>query len=270
MNTCVYLNLPAATARRASVEASFAAVPNAGWTLSRFDALGPDAVAGMPGPLTPAEKGCFASHRAAIGGLAADEGNLLVTEDDVQFSSKTFAVLDALLARGLDWDILFLDVGLCDLAMMLQLARRHEGMTARSEFNLADLRGRSWAGATAYCIPSASKAKVFGVLQAAELDRPYDLHLRALADQGGLKMGFCFPFLTTVSPRARVSQIQADEHAVFDMTLNAFRRLMFVERDLEQCRRDSAELRDAVNDEGMAMIGTVFGAIASPVFPFDR
>lgn len=67
----------------------------------------------------------------------------------MQFSSKAFAVLDAFLARGLDWDIVFLDVALCDLAMMLQLARRRDGMVARSEFNLGDLRGRSWAGATA-------------------------------------------------------------------------------------------------------------------------
>lgn len=111
---------------------------------------------------------------------------------------------------------------------------------------------------------------MFDHLQMPELDRPYDLHLRALADEGKLKVGFCFPFLTTVSPAASTSQIQAKEHAGFDLALSAFRRLMFVERDLEQCRQDSAQLRHMMGDESVEMIGAVFGAIASPAFAFDR
>ena len=57
MPRCVYINLPSAHARRAAVEASFAAAEPRGWTLHRFEALGPAEVAEVPGELGPGEKG---------------------------------------------------------------------------------------------------------------------------------------------------------------------------------------------------------------------
>ena len=76
MKTCVFINLADAVARRVAFEADFAAVQEPGWSLTRFEALGPAAVGALAGNLTPAEKGCFASHRAAVAAHADDPDTL--------------------------------------------------------------------------------------------------------------------------------------------------------------------------------------------------
>jgi GR25 family glycosyltransferase involved in LPS biosynthesis len=269
VKSCVFINLPSASDRRRSVEASFAAAHHDGWSLQRFDALGPGEVVAVPGTLSPAEKGCFASHRAAIGDHLHDAEHLFVAEDDVVFSPQTFTVLDHLLER--EWDVLFTDVALCDLSLMVQLARLRDGPSKPSGYAVLNLAGRSYFGATAYLIRGSAKRELHAALSAAdELNQPYDLFLRELGQAGKLKIGACFPFITTLAGDADESQIQDGAHAVFDRTLNAYRRLMYVERDLEQCRRDSARLKAAYCDEVAQMVGIVFATIVSPAFPLDR
>lgn len=271
VRSCTFINLATAHERRAAVEASFAAASPSGWALERFEALTPADISETPGTLKPAEKACFASHRAALGRHLADDEPVLLAEDDVVFSSKAFGVLDMFLERAPHWDVIFTDIALFDLGLMVQLARRRDEMVRRGEFQVTDIGARSVAGATSYVVRGEAKARLHAELSAAEaLDQPYDLFLRDLGRAGKLKMGVCFPYLTTVSPLADRSQIQAGSDLVFDETLSAFRRLMFVERDLEQCRRDAARLRAAHGDEVSEMVGTVFGTLVSPAFPLDR
>jgi hypothetical protein len=266
---CRFINLDAATDRRRQLEASFARTLPAGWSLERFAALGPEDVRDVPGSLTPVEKACFASHRAAIGAALDDDDHLFIAEDDAVFSPQTFALVDQLLARQ-DWDVLFTDVALCDLGLMAHLAKRREGMAARGEYSCVDLRGRSFFGATAYVVSGRSKRALHAALGgSAELNQPYDLALRDLCHSGALKMAACFPFATTLGAQADASQIQGTEHAVFDRTLNAYRRLMYADRDLAACREDTARLA-AGCDEVSAMVGTIFAAIVSPAFEIDR
>lgn len=266
---CLFINLDAATDRRRGVEESFARTLQAGWTLERFAALGPSDLRDAPGTLTPAEKACFASHRAAIGSGLDDDDPLFIAEDDAVFSPQAFALVDQLLARH-DWDVLFTDVALCDLAMMVHLAKRRDGMVARGEYSCVDLRGRSFFGATAYVVNGRSKRALHTALGAnAELNQPYDLALRDLCHSGQLKMAACFPFATTLGPQGDASQIQGTEHAVFDRTLNAYRRLMYADRDLAACRQNIAGL-EAGCDETSRMVGAVFAAIVSPAFQIDR
>jgi GR25 family glycosyltransferase involved in LPS biosynthesis len=271
MKSCVFINLPAAEDRRGSVEGSFAAAQTADWRLERFEALAPPDVAGIPGALRPAEKACFASHRAALGGCLQDEDPVLIVEDDAVFSPQTFGVLDGLLARGGDWDLIFTDAALCDFNLMVHLASRRDGMTARGEYLPVDLMGRSYFGATAYAVRGSSKRRLHAALaEAVTLDRPYDLFLRDLIHSGEFKAAVAFPFLTSLSPQADGSQIQGGEARVFDTTLNAYRRLMYVARDLDQCRADAERLCAANGDEASRMVGDVFATIVSPAFPLDR
>ena len=271
MTRCVFINLAAAAERRGAVEASFAAAAPAGWSLERFEALTPSDVAAVPGGLKPAEKACFASHRAALAADLDSAGHLMIAEDDVVFSPRTFAALDQLLAQAPDWDVLFTDVAFCDLALMVHLARRRDPMAAAGEQMILNLRGRAWNGATAYLVRGSAKARLHAALAAATaMDRPYDLFLRDLCEAGELKAGVCFPFLTTVSAAADASQIQSGPDVVFDQTLSAFRRLMFVERDLDQCRADTQRLRTLSGGEAADMVGTVFATLVSPAFPLDR
>jgi Glycosyltransferase family 25 (LPS biosynthesis protein) len=270
MKTCCYINLAAAKHRRDSVEASFAAAKTGDWSLRRFEALGPAEVATLAGGLTSAEKACFASHRAALSEHLEGDDPVMIIEDDAVFSPQAFGALDNLLTHGGDLDLIFTDAALCDFNLMVHLAARRDAMVARGEFVPVDLFGRSFFGATAYAVRGASKGRIHAALAAAvELDRPFDLYLRDLIRTGQFKAAVAFPFLTTVSPDADGSQIQAENTAVFDTTLNAFRRLMYVARDLDQCRADAGRLA-AHTDEAARMIGAVFATIVSPAFPLDR
>ncbi|HXA38841.1 MAG TPA: glycosyltransferase family 25 protein [Phenylobacterium sp.] len=269
MKACVFINLPAAEARRRDIEASFARTAAGAWSLSRFKALGPADVAAIPGALTPAEKACFASHRTALGEHLAGDDPVLIVEDDAVFSPQAFGVLDGLLGRGGDWDLIFTDAALCDFNLMVHLAARRDGMVTRGEYLPVDLKGRSYFGATAYAVRGSSKRRVHAALAAAELNQPYDLFLRDLIHSGSLKAAVVFPFITSLSAEADGSQIQGDDTAVFDRTLNAYRRLMYVARDLDRCRADAQRLA-AHTDEAARLVGAVFAAVVSPAFPLDR
>ena len=99
---------------------------------------------------------------------------------------------------------------------------------------------------------------------------PCDLYLRDLiSGRGQFKAAVVFPFVTTLAPSADSSQIQGGDTAVFDATLNAYRRLMYVARDLDQCRADAERLA-AHTDEASRLVGGVFATIVSPAFPLDR
>jgi glycosyl transferase family 25 len=270
MKACVLINLPTAVERRRSVEASFAAAAAGDWSLQRFEALDAGQIAAAPGSLKPAEKACFASHRAALAQHLEDDDPVLIVEDDAVFSPQAFGVLDGMLAQAGDWDILYTDAALCDFNLMVHLASRRDGMVERGQYLAVDLAGRSFFGATAYAVRGAAKARLHAALAAAErLDQPYDLFLRDLIHSGAFKAAVCFPFLTTLSALADGSQIQDDDSAVFDATLNAYRRLMYVDRDLDRCRRDAERLATQT-DEAARLVGGVFAAIVSPAFPLDR
>jgi Glycosyltransferase family 25 (LPS biosynthesis protein) len=270
MKTCTYINLPAATDRRRGVEASFAAANAGEWSLRRFEALGPDQAASLPGALTPSEKACFASHRAALAEQLEGDDPAMIVEDDAVFSPQTFTALDNLLRHGGDLDVIFTDVALCDFNLMVHMASLRDRLIQRGEFVSVDLAGRSFFGATAYAVRGASKRRIHAALAAAvELYQPLDLYLRDLFRTGQFKAAVAFPFLTSLSPDADDSQIQALDTAVFDSTLNAYRRLMYVARDLDHCRADAERLA-AHTDEASRLVGGVFATIVSPAFPLDR
>jgi len=269
MKTCVFINLPAATERRRSLEASFAAAEPSGWTLRRFEALGPADVADIAGSIRPAEKACFASHRAVLGQHLEDEDDLYIVEDDALFSPQALAVVDAILSRFTSWDVLFTDTVTSDLVLMVRLAKRWEEMVAGGQYEVQDLSRRMFFGSSAYVVRGTSKRALHDLLSAeVELNQPYDLFLQALASRERSRMGVCFPYVTTVADHADASQIEATS-AVIGRTLNAFRRLMFVARDLPALRREVDQLQADYADDASRVMGGIFAAIASPAFPRD-
>lgn len=269
MKTCVFINLAAAEERRRSLETSFAAADHAGWRLERFEALGPADVVGIPGSISPAEKACFASHRAALGQHLDDEEDLYILEDDALFSRQALGVASAIMNQFKTWDVLFTDTVTSDLVLMVRLAKRWEGMVARAQYEVQDLARRSFFGASAYLVRGTSKRALHELLSApTELNEPYDLFLATLAHADQARMGACFPYVTTVAAHAEQSQIQATSAAI-GRTLNAFRRLMYVERDLPALRREAEQLQADYADDASLVMGGVFATIASPAFPND-
>lgn len=270
MKTCLFINLAGSHDRRRAVEASFAATAEAGWRLKRFEARSPADVVDIPGGLLPTEKACFASHRLALESVLDDEDPVLIVEDDTAFSHRTFQVLDAFLSHFPDWDVVFADVAVCDFASMVLMASRRDRMVAGGEFKPLDLGKVSWTSASAYAVRGSAKRKLHAALSGpAALDQPYDVFLAGLAHSGQVRIASCFPFLTAPSAAASVSQIQASRAPVFDSTLNAFRRLMWIDRDLDACRRDAEALRSAYDDDTAVLASAIFGAIVSPAFPIE-
>jgi GR25 family glycosyltransferase involved in LPS biosynthesis len=257
----VYINLDRAKERRAEIEASFARVPHAGWTLERLPAATAAEMVTTPGSLSPAQKGCFESHRRLLASALDDEAPLFVLEDDTAFSALTFPVIGELLRRPADWDILFTDVNIADGGFALQLAARRDDMVQARQFVATPLTGRKFSASGAYVVRGASKRRLHALITEADaLDTPYDLFLRELCDGGRLKVGACFPFVTMPTAQAERSQILTEEIDAAHQALTAFRRLMFVERDLEACRRADAALR-AQCSEVQLMVGTILSTL---------
>lgn len=254
-----FINLETASARRVQVEAGFAAVPHEGWSLARFAAVTAAEMSEAPGALRPAEKACFESHRRLIGQHLDDQAPLYVLEDDVAFSKAAFPVLAAMAQAPGDWEVLFTDAAFLQAGYLVQAARDWERLTAAGQVQLVPLKGAAFVGATAYLVRGSAKAKLHGLLQAVEtLDRPYDIVLRDLVAAGALNAAVTLPFLTTLSPDAADSQIQVGTDLQL-RAFDAFRRLTFIERDLDASRR-AIEAIGAELPEADRLAGTLLAA----------
>jgi GR25 family glycosyltransferase involved in LPS biosynthesis len=268
---CVYINLDQAVERRRQNEASLAAAAPRLQAI-RFSAVGAAEAQRTPGRISPGEKGCFLSHLRVLEGAVDDLEPLFVLEDDAVISPRFNSVIQqALAATHLDWDLLFTDVGIGSRDQMLALAKVRHDLIRGGLFRLLDLKDTPFFGSAGYVVKPGSKAKVLRALrQADSLDVPYDLYLRRLVASGQLKARMCFPFVTTIT-ESGASQIQPGQHAFADLTLNTYRRLMFVDRDLSETRKLAKMLLDrAEEDDGAELTGLVFWALTSPHCPSER
>ncbi|MFZ5684663.1 MAG: hypothetical protein ACOY9C_08485 [Pseudomonadota bacterium] len=260
---CVYINLAGARDRRAWMESHLARVAPPGVSLARFEAVEAAAAAALPGAIRPAEKACFRSHREAIATCHDGESPLLVLEDDVVLSARAFTA--DRLPPGEDWDLLFTDATLADPGLWIGLAKGRPALIAQDRVRIIDLAHARFASAAAYVVNGRSKARVLEALDAFErLDLPYDIALRQLVHAGRLRACLTFPFLTSVAALSGASQIQPGGNAA-DLISDAFRRLMFVDRDLAASRAE-AEAIAAGCDEESRLVGMILGGVVSGQF----
>lgn len=268
---CHLVNLNEATARRDAVEANFRAISPGGWELVRYPAIGAAIASRHPGELSDGAKGCFLSHRTLIASNLADEETIFIAEDDVVFAPQCFAVIEDVLRRYRDWDIIFTEIMLANVGDMVLVAKTRPAMVRDGAFKLITLNRSKFFSSTAYLVNGRSKAKVAKLLGGiASLDTPYDLTLQNLAHSGQINAFAIFPFVTSISGAASQSQIQPDKFASADFILNAFRRLMYVDRDLERCRQTSDFISNELADEESRLVGTIFAGVVSPQFPMKR
>lgn len=244
----IFINLDTAEARRAQIEASFASVPHERWELTRFSAVRAAEMEKAPGSIEPAEKACFESHRRLIGENLGNDDPLFVLEDDAAFSKLTFPFLEQAAKAPGEWDVLFTDVAFLQLAYMVKAARDWDQLANAGQVQIIPLQGSAFVGSTAYLVRGTAKTKLHQLLQgAASLDAPYDLFLRDLVAAGTLKASVCLPFLTTLAVEGSQSQIRAlvdTQRQAFD----EFRRLIFIERDLEKSRPAVEAIRAQISD----------------------
>ena len=122
-----YINLKAATARRARLEAQVQALPPGQWVLQRFEAIdaNSDECRLAQGRISEREKGCFLSHKALLTQMlhSGVEIPFMVWEDDVLVGPSAHGAVERFLAQAAPstWDILYTDLIVPDLGSMLEL-----------------------------------------------------------------------------------------------------------------------------------------------------
>ena len=269
---CHFINLEQASERRQSLEACFAAHRTPGWHLNRFPAVNVTYVQQykVVGRLRESEKACFMSHRRLICDQIGTDEPPLILEDDARFGVNTFTQIDHFLNTKSDdvgWDILFTDVAVVDPKTMIDLFLLRRNLASPNFAQLLDLSNLPFAGATAYLLNPPSIEKIYTYLETATpLDIPYDLFLRRLIWEGKIKGYVMFPFVTTVSDWAESSQIQTLDTAYTDLTWNTFRKLMWIDRDIEQTRPAIQAIDREVCDDESRQLATIIAACTSSRF----
>lgn len=263
---CFFINLAAATPRRAFLETNFAAHAADGWYLNRVEATTADEMrsAAVPGGLRDTEKACFASHRRAIEEALEAPGHALILEDDACFGPSTCARMTAALAQlpADGWDLIYSDLVIFDPVQMTQLFALRRSLGPGS-MTLFDLAATGYCGATAYVVHEAFKSKLAGWLAAEPaLETAYDIYLRELVRTGRARGFAAFPFPTTLSPLGDTSQIQTPDAA--DLVWNAFRRLVWADRDVAAAAAPLDALPAGFTDPESAAFARILGAAMAP------
>ena len=268
---CLYINLESAVARRDTLEASFRRSALPGWTLERWPATTAAQVEAdnIEGRLPSGHKGCFLSHRALISAHATRPGHLMVLEDDAQYGARTCTLIDQILSNNPDlkWDVLWTDLAVTDPAGLLRFAKLRRELSASGDALIIDLSQVSYAGSTAYIVHESAKARVAEMLaEGSSIDIPYDLRLRQLVYEGRLSGHVIFPFLTTISQHAFQSNIHVNTENCNEWIWNAFRRLSWLERDVEAEQALIFEMMPQICDLEASLYGLLLGATTTDAF----
>jgi GR25 family glycosyltransferase involved in LPS biosynthesis len=261
---CFYINLDSAAERKANFEKNFNALKKPNWNLSRFPAVDTEFVKNnnVPGESRPGEKGCFLSHKMIIGSNLGHERPIFILEDDAVLGARTCGLIDGMLQnKTQDWDILFTDVCIPHVLAMVDCLRfRRELAAKKIEVAFMNLTKINFNGSTAYVVNAKSKQKVFDLLNAAnELNIPYDLYLRGLAHISALKVFALFPFVTSLSEFSDMSQIQRQENRA-QFAWNLFRKMIWFERNLEECQPALDFLKGTLSDKDMGEFGSLLSS----------
>lgn len=265
---CCYINLDRALQRKEDIEASFKAAARPGWRLGRFRALDAAFIEEqlVEGSRTKSEKACFMSHRAVLQKYAGSAEHLLVVEDDVVFGAATFDIVDGFLQQNAqeEWDLLFLDISAIDIRDMLTMYFNREKFIRQRKVIPLDLARLPFFGTNAYIVNRTSFGKVLDCLDAGlPIDIEYDMFLSKQIRKGALKAAVLFPFFTTLSRNAAVSQIQRSGTDTVNLARNIFRNMMWLESAPAKFENDLAELDARLAGTGHATLAKVLTAICA-------
>jgi GR25 family glycosyltransferase involved in LPS biosynthesis len=223
----------------------------------------------IPGSLRSNEKACFLSHKFAIKQNLNAIEPILIMEDDAVIGKSTCEILDNFIKLGnkFEWDILFTDICVPQPTIMIELIELRKKLSAGNKTQILNLADFVFAGATSYILNPNSLEKVFRLLDAKDsLDIPYDLYLRELIFENKLKGFVIFPFVTTLSNESDTSQIQLDDTANTDLVWNTFRKMIWMDRKIEDSKLFLERINHDVCDEESKQFGTIISACISNKF----
>jgi GR25 family glycosyltransferase involved in LPS biosynthesis len=225
---------------------------------------------GVTGSIRDGEKGCFISHRRAIELSRSLQGHVLIVEDDATLGSHACHLINGAIA-GLPmegWDLLFTDVCIASPPQMLELFMLRRALVAAAQFKCLDLKTLRFAGSTAYIVHERAKDKLLAAVEnASALDSPYDLFLRRLIYQSTLAARVIFPFATSISIHAEESSIQIADARVHEVAWNAFRRLMWADRQSAEIPRLLEALAASLADTEISAMYKIMSVLLSSKLP---
>jgi GR25 family glycosyltransferase involved in LPS biosynthesis len=274
---CFYINLDAATQRRRALEENFAQARKADWSLTRIAAIDAAYIEtnDIGGSSTPPEKACFLSHKKALRESLDDDEAAFILEDDAMFGSDTCNIVEQLpeFAKNTPWDIVLTDAVVPNVGDMCGLVSMRHELADKREIRLINLKGFSFGGSTAYIVKGTSKKKLLDLIESqVEISEPYDLFLRRKIYDGELSGLLCFPFITSTSEFSVVSSVQSGNDdkpsgKKADVIWGLFRKLTWIERDMERHRTALTMIDQSLSEEDRAF-GVLWAAQAAKGFEF--
>jgi hypothetical protein len=245
--TGVYINLDRDTARRAAMEAQIVRHRLHG-CYRRFPGADGN-ILDVPSLLSGHEIGRLTSHYLVLKAHLDHPAHLHVVEDDVLFSAMMNPTIRSMVTSPLieDYDILFLDTvldpfGPHGLRFLREAKKILEDCVVRDANGnavRANLVPVEYAAAsTSYLINRGSTRKLASVYDealAGGAKQPLDLLIRRKGEEGSLRVGCAFPFLTSVRlDEIAATMAQAEGTALRRVVLNLLRHVFFVERDIDR------------------------------------
>lgn len=233
---CIYINLAADIDKRKDIESLFSAYGPSHWVLQRFEAIDKNYVQAnsIKGNISDGAKGCFLSHKSLLHQNLGNNNPLLILEDDVVFTSQTFAVIDEILqqlAHNQSWDIIHTDICIPSPGAMIDFYMAKKD-TPPNKINLINLQDKFYASTAGYLINSKSIEKIFNLLNSAEcIDQPIDLFYRTLTHAGVINSYVTLPFITSLSSKSKQTNIQTNEHAYTELVWHTYRKFIWLSPD---------------------------------------
>lgn len=268
-----YINLAQASSRRQTIESNLGRVPRGRWHAQRFEAVGSaDAqVRRLQGRCSEKETATFLSHRLAlVQTMELHPGqHVHVLEDDALLGQRTYEILDRFLESEevQKWDLIFTDVIVTRLQNMLDLLALRRQLVVQQMVQPIDLANFEYAGTTSYVVnPATADRLLFLMNSVTRLNEPVDLLVRRWIWTGQLRACVLFPFVTAVSSQADYSQIQPAHTDPTAKMWNAYRNLVWLERDLAVSTSDCQSVASRVQDLESNLMGILCASMVSPHF----
>jgi GR25 family glycosyltransferase involved in LPS biosynthesis len=245
-----YINLDKRTDRKVDIEAELARY-GIGSSYKRFSGILGNGLNLSNPHLKDGEMGCFASHYVLMKENLNETRPLHFIEDDVILSPSTAQAINGIVNQGLfaDYDIVYTDV----LVPLLNDAykayksfydatvkRDEKGRITKAIFSVVNLKGLLFGSTSSYLVNKGSIKKVHDAYHDEITNEPrqsIDLFIRRMSNEGRLKVGCLFPFVTSVRLDHIVeTDIDRSYHEMSALATHLARYSFFIGADFNKCQ----------------------------------
>jgi GR25 family glycosyltransferase involved in LPS biosynthesis len=267
MVVSIYINLDTAAERRAAIEENFQAFAPDHWQLLRAPAISSTDVINLniDGTLRHAEKACYLSHLAVIKSVAAQQQPVWIREDDSKLGKKSCGEVMRFVNQFSDqWDILFTDLTIANPGTMFSLFRLRRDIGSMCSQALPLSAIGNFAGAQSYIVNPKYSNILVERLTTDQLSTPFDIALRKVVLSPATRAFVLFPFVTTESVLTTPSSVQTSDGGGINQAWAAFRRLIWLERDISACEKELDRLLANQTDLDSKNFGRLMELMADP------